>query len=188
MVPIRTGVELVVSACEGQSPALMFIHGGLGNRFNWRRQCEWAQQQGWQSLAYDLGGHGQSSPYRRYSIGRHCRDLTRLLTRLTITKPLLCCHSYGVPIGLEWASRHAASGLVLIAGGTHDLAPWWESPLMTLMALGLRKMFRFPALQRGVQPLISAHRTPLIDLYFAENPIPTDAHSYKAMQIFWNYN
>jgi pimeloyl-ACP methyl ester carboxylesterase len=188
LVPIRQGVDLAVSVSEGDAPALVFLHGGLGNRFNWRSQFDFAQRQGWRALAYDLGGHGESSPYGRYSIGRHGRDLSRLLDRLAITAPLLCCHSYGVPIGLEWASRHPTSGLVLIAGGTHDLDPWWEQPLMTLMALGLRHLFRLPAPQRWAQPLISAHRTPLIDRYFADNPIPTDFHSYKALEIFWSYD
>jgi hypothetical protein len=32
-----------------------------------------------------------------------------------------------------------------------------------------------------------AHRTPLIDLYFAENPIPRDVHSDRALEIFWSY-
>jgi hypothetical protein len=43
-------------------------------------------------------------------------------------------------------------------------------------------------MQRWAQTLISAHRTPLIDRYFTENPIPTDRHSYQALQIFWNYD
>jgi pimeloyl-ACP methyl ester carboxylesterase len=188
LVRIRKGVEFAVSVSAGEPPALVFLHGGLGNRFNWRSQLAWAKRQGWQALAYDLGGHGDSSPYGRYSIGRHGRDLTRLLTHFGITAPILCCHSYGVPIGLEWASRHPTTGLVLIAGGTHDLDPWWEQPLMTLMALGLRHGFRLSALQRWAQPLISAHRTALIDRYFADNPIPTDYHSYKALAIFWSYD
>lgn len=188
MVPIRKGVELAASVSAGRAPALVFLHGGLGNRFNWRSQWDHARRQGWQTLAYDLGGHGDSSPYGRYSIGRHCRDLTRLLDHLAIASPILCCHSYGVPIGLEWAANNLASGLVLIAGGTHNLDPWWEMPLMRLMALGLRHLFQLPAMQRWAQPLISAHRTPLMDRYFTENPIPTDRHSYKALEIFWNYD
>lgn len=188
LIRIREGVELKVSLVPGRTPALVFLHGGLGNRFNWRSQFEFARQQGQQALAYDLGGHGASSPYSRYSIDRHCRDLTRLLDRLEIHAPILCCHSYGVPIGLEWSTRNLASGLILIAGGSHDLAPWWEIPLMGVMALGLRHLFHLPIMQQWAQPLISAHRTPLIDRYFAENPIPTDWHSYKALEIFWTYD
>lgn len=188
LIRIREGIDLKVSVTPGRSPALVFLHGGLGNRFNWRSQFEFARQQGRQAVAYDLGGHGASSPYRRYSIDRHGRDLTRLLNRLAIHAPILVCHSYGVPIGLEWSTRNLASGLILIAGGSQDLAPWWEIPMMVLMALGLRHLFHLPIMQRWAQPMISAHRTPLIDLYFAENPIPTDWHSYKALEIFWGYD
>ncbi|MCP9849461.1 alpha/beta fold hydrolase [Cyanobium sp. Morenito 9A2] len=64
---------------RGQGPTLMFIHGALGHRFNWRCQFEAALERGWGPLAYDLGGHGQSSPYPAYSIGRHGSDLRRRL-------------------------------------------------------------------------------------------------------------
>ena len=113
---------------------------------------------------------------------------SRLLAHLSITSPILCCHSYGVPIGLEWAARHPVTGLILIAGGTHNLDPWWERPLMTLMDLGLRHLFPLPAMQRWAQTLISAQRTPSMVDCFAENPIPTDGHSYKALKIFWDYD
>lgn len=129
-IHLRGGVNLQVCYTPGTSPALVFLHGGLGNRYNWRSQYEFAQSQGWQTIAYDLGGHGQSSAYSRYSIGRHRRDLKRLLDHFGITCPVLCCHSYGVPIGLEYVQHEPVSGIVAIAGGTHNLAPWWEIPLM----------------------------------------------------------
>lgn len=75
--------------------------------------------------------------------------------------------------------------LILIAGGSHDLAPWWEIPMM---GLGLRHLFRLPSMQRWAQPMISAHGTPLIDRHFAENLIPTDGNSYKALEIVWSYD
>ena len=85
-IHLRRGVDFQVSHHPGKPPALVFLHGGLGNRFNWRWQYEFAVAQGWEALAYDLAGHGQSPPYPRYSIGRHCRDLTRLLDRFSIHK------------------------------------------------------------------------------------------------------
>lgn len=48
-VPIRKGVELAVSVLEGESPAVVLLHGGLGNRFSWRSQFEWAQRLGWRA-------------------------------------------------------------------------------------------------------------------------------------------
>ncbi len=126
-------MQLQVNYTSGRQPALVFVHGGLGNRWNWRSQFEYAATQGWTALTYDLAGHGESTPYPRYSIGRHCRDLHRLLQHFQISAPILCCHSYGVPIGLEWAQRYPVGGLVLIAGGSHNLTPWWEFPLVKLL-------------------------------------------------------
>ena len=96
----------------------------------------WALQQGWRALARDLGGHGRSTAYRLYLIGRHCRGLTRLLDPLAVPTPILCCPSYGVPFGLEWAARQTAARRVLNAVGSHALDPWCDSSLMTLKASG----------------------------------------------------
>jgi pimeloyl-ACP methyl ester carboxylesterase len=167
----------------------VFLHGGLGNRFNWRSQYEFCCNQGWQSLVYDLAGHGQSPPYSRYSIGRHCRDLKRLLDQVGIhTPPILCCHSYGVPIGLEWAQRQATSGLILISGGTHDLDPWWEIPLMKLLTWGGRHLYRLPIAQRLTNDMTSTHTHDTVKRFFGESPVPVDHHPYRALQIFWGYN
>ena len=187
-IQLRKGLDLTVNHHPGGAPPLVFLHGGLGNRLNWRSQFAFAVAQDWEALAYDLAGHGGSSPYRRYSIGRHCRDLTRLLDRFGVKAPVLCCHSYGVPIGLEWAQRHPTRGLILIAGGTHDLDPWWEIPLMTAMAWGGRHLFRFDAMQRWAQALMGTQRSPVVEQFLAESPIPTDEHSYRALNIFWGYD
>ena len=187
-IRLRKGLELAVNHHPGGPPPVVFLHGGLGNRLNWRSQYAFVTAQGWEALAYDLAGHGDSSSYPRYSIGRHCRDLTRLLDHFGIVAPVLCCHSYGVPIGLEWAQRHPTRAVILIAGGTHDLDPWWEIPLMTAMAWGGRHLFRLEAMQRWAKTLMGTHHSPDVERFLAESPIPTDHHSYKALDIFWGYN
>ncbi len=188
LIHLRKGVELKVSFHPGHTPTLVFLHGGLGNRFNWRSQYEAACDQGRQTLVYDLAGHGDSSPYPRYSIGRHRRDLTRLLDHFGIRSPVLCCHSYGVPIGLEWAQRLPTSALILIAGGTHNLDPWWEIPLMSLMAKGGRHLFRFPRIQQLSHALISSHHSQTVEQFLQECRVPVDAVPYKALEIFWKYD
>ncbi|MGV2829826.1 alpha/beta fold hydrolase [Myxosarcina sp. GI1(2024)] len=188
LIGLRRQVKLQVSYHSGASPALVFIHGGLGNRFNWRSQYEYFLTRGREVLAYDLGGHGQSSPYRRYSLGRHRRDLTRLLKFYKIKAPVLCCHSYGVPLGLEYARKHLVSGLILVAGGTHDLAPWWEIPLMKFLAWGGRHLYQLPGVQTLTNRLSSSHRGEKLEQFLAESPVPLAAHPYKALEIFWGYN
>lgn len=187
-IHLRRGVDLQVCHSPGQTPALVLLHGGLANRFNWRSQYEFFQSQGREVLAYDLAGHGQSSPYQRYSLGRHRRDLTRLLHHFHITSPVLCCHSYGVPIALEFARKHPVNALIAVGGGTHDLAPWWEIPLMKFLAWGGRHLYRLPGVQQLTNALSSAHRHEVMKRFFAENPVPIESQPYKALEIFWSYN
>lgn len=187
-IHLRRGLELQVCHHLGKPFALVFLHGGLGNRFNWRFQYEFFAHKGKEVLAYDLGGHGQSQPYSSYSIGRHQRDLTRLLDYFQIQSPVLCCHSYGVPIGLEWARQHRVSGLVLVAGGTHNLAPWWEIPLMKFFKWGGRYLYHLPGVQYLTDYLSSSHTGDAIKQFLQESPVPTEYHAYEALEIFWQYN
>ncbi len=185
---VRPRLEFQVSYHAGHPPAIVFLHGGLGNRFNWRSQYEFFLAQGNTVLAYDLAGHGQSDPYPRYSLGRHRRDLTRLLHVLAIEAPILCCHSYGVPIGLEWARRHQVRGLVLIAGGTHNLAPWWEIPLMKFFQWGGRYLYYLPGVERLTHWLASDIQSHEVKRFLAECPTPLQSNPYAALEIFWQYN
>jgi pimeloyl-ACP methyl ester carboxylesterase len=89
---------------------------------------------------------------------------------------------------LEWAQRHPTCGLILIAGGTHELDPWWEIPLMKAMSWGGRYLYRLPIAQKITRTLSSSHRNPVVERFFAENPVPMDFHSYKALEIFWEYD
>ena len=187
-VSIRHRVKLQVSYHSGTTPGIVFLHGGLGNRFNWRSQYEFFVAKGREVLTYDLAGHGQSTPYNRYSLGRHRRDLTRLLRKYQLKSPIVCCHSYGVPLGLEWARRNQTKALILIAGGTHDLAPWWEIPLMKFFAWGGRYLYHLPGVQTLTNRLSSDRTHAKIERFFAESTLPTEPHPYEALEIFWGYN
>lgn len=181
-------VQLHVAYQKGRQPTVVLLHSGLGDRRNWRAQYDSFCADGQSVLVYDLAGHGQSSPSPSYSIARHCQDLWRLLDYFQITDPVLCCHSYGLPLGLEWASEYPVRGLVLIAGGTHNLAPWWEIPLMKALRWGGRYLFQLDAVQTLSQRMISPHAGKNMALFFAENPLPTQIHPYQALEIFWRYN
>lgn len=185
---LRRGLSLQVAHQPGNSPTLVFLHGALGNRFNWRSQVEFAVAQGWECLAYDLAGHGQSSAYKRYSIGRHCRDLKRLLKLRGIACPLLVAHSYGVPLALEWSRRWPVRGLVLIAGGTHGLDPWWEQPLMRFMRAGGRQLFGSLWIQTVNRNWLSGDTHPAAARLMEESPIPVELEPYRSIETFWGYN
>lgn len=179
-----------LQACytPGAQPAVVFVHGGLGTRFAWRSQWEFLRQRGQCAVAYDLAGHGDSSSYRRYSIGRYRRDLARLLDYFQINRPIVCCHSYGVPIGLEWAARQPTAALVLIGGGTHDLTPWWEIPLVKGLEWGGYWLYRIPSLRRWLYSLTSQHTSDTVQQFLHENPMPQTPHPFQAMAAFWGYD
>jgi pimeloyl-ACP methyl ester carboxylesterase len=184
---IRLGkVDLKVAHAPGKSPAIVFIHGGLGSRANWCLQWEHFRSLGQEVLAYDLAGHGESGRYQRYSVSRHRRDLTRLLNHFNIDQPILCCHSYGVPIGLEWAKRHKARALIAIGGGTHNLTPWWEIPVIKFFAIGGHYLYRWQFVQTLLQSTTNPNE-PLAKFY-SQNSAPIDAHPYEAIEAFWSYD
>ncbi len=187
--PLKLGkITLQVAHAPGKSPAIVFIHGGLGSRFNWCLQWDEFQTQGREILTYDLAGHGQSGRYRRYSVGRHCRDLTRLLRHFHIDRPILCCHSYGVPIGLEWVRRNPATALIAIGGGTHNLTPWWEIPLIKFFAIGGHHLYRWQLVQELLRSQGVSEANEPLTRFHTQNAVPTDAHPYKAIEAFWGYN
>ncbi len=176
-----SSVDLQVAYSPGQAPAIVLVHGGLGNRFNWQNQWEFLRSRDRAVLAYDLAGHGESGRYRRYSVGRHRRDLTRLLHHFSLEQPILCCHSYGVTIGLEWAARHPTTAMIAIAGGTHNLTPWWEVPLMKFFAAGGYQIYHSSPIQQLIQRSPSENSNPSSDL-------PSHAHPYEAIESFWDYD
>lgn len=187
-----SSVALQVAYAPGRLPAIVFVHGGLGNRYNWRLQWEFLRASGQAVLAYDLAGHGDSGRYRRYSVGRHRRDLTRLLRHFEIDNPILCCHSYGVPIGLEWAKRQPTRAIIAIAGGTHDLTPWWEIPAIKFFALfwsfaeqiDRHQLYRW----QPIQMLIGSLGSVKDDEPDRSNDLPNDPHPYAAIEAFWGYD
>lgn len=188
LIHLRRGVDLRVAHHLGLSPALVFLHGGLGNRFNWRFQYEFFISHNREVLAYDLAGHGQSTAYPRYALGRHRRDLTRLLQYFQIQNPILGCHSYGVPLGLELARRQQVSALILVAGGTHDLDPWWEIPLMKFFQWGGRFLYHLSFVRSLTNYFSTTYHTEATKQFFAECPVPTNFEPYKGLEIFWDYD
>ncbi len=179
-------MDLQVCYSPGQTP-LLVLHEALGNRFNWRSQYEFFQSQDQEVLAYGLARHRQSCPHQRYSLERHRRDLTQLLQNFHIQVLILCCHSYGVPLGLEWARRNPVRTLITINSDTHDLDFWWDS-LMKFIGWGGKHVYRFPKVQQLTDTLCSAHRYDVRQWFFAESPMPIERHLYKALEIFWGYN
>ncbi|HEX6147029.1 MAG TPA: alpha/beta hydrolase [Acidimicrobiia bacterium] len=104
------------------TPALIFLHEGLGSMGLWREYPdEVVAATGRSGLVYSREGHGRSDPVRAprapdFMETEALTVLPRLIDRLGLFAPILIGHSDGASIALIHAGAgHQVSGLVLLA-------------------------------------------------------------------------
>ncbi len=164
-VSIASGRTLKCWAMAGTEPAVVLIHGGLSNQRHWHIQWQWLASQGIAAFAIDLAGHGESELVLSHRPIDHANDLKRLIEQLDYQQPpLLVCHSYGVCVGVEYASQRKVQGLLGLGGGIFGLTPWWEKPLVYL-------------LQKGGRYLLHQR-----------HQLPSKPEPYLAIRGFWKYD
>lgn len=118
-LPKPLGLEVL--DIQGQTPALMLLHEGLGAVHLWRGFPErLAAATGRRVLAFSRFGHGQSDPPPRPRTPAFMHEealevLPALLEELGVERPVLVGHSDGASIALIHAARFAVSGVVAIA-------------------------------------------------------------------------
>jgi pimeloyl-ACP methyl ester carboxylesterase len=104
---------------NGQGPAVLFIHGLLGSRRNWRHLVDTLDADH-RVLAPDLFGHGASAkPMGDYSLGAHAATLRDLLDQLAIDRVTLVGHSLGGGIAMQFCYLfpERVERLVLVSSG-----------------------------------------------------------------------
>jgi 3-oxoadipate enol-lactonase len=108
------GMALAVDTV-GEGPAVLFIHGYPLDRTMWRHQMD--HLTGFRRIAPDLRGMGLSdAPDLGYSMTAYADDLAALLDTLGVNDAVLCGHSMGGYIALEFVRRwpRRVRGLVLV--------------------------------------------------------------------------
>lgn len=89
-------------------PTAVFIHGVLNDHHVWRDAARQVATWGWNVLALDLPGHGQSDGPAPRSVEAAADTVLTCLDALRITQAALIGHSWGSLIALEAAARDAA--------------------------------------------------------------------------------
>jgi len=106
---------------EGEEPALVLLHEGLGSLKLWRGLPDrLSELTGRRVLAYSRHGHGRSDPPPRPRTPSFMHEealqvLPELLREHGIERPVLVGHSDGASIALIHASEHPVTGLALMA-------------------------------------------------------------------------
>jgi pimeloyl-ACP methyl ester carboxylesterase len=115
------GGRLEALMLEGDEPALVLLHEGLGSVGLWRGLPEKLHElTGARVLAFSRYGHGRSDPPPRPRTPSFMHEearevLPKVLAAAGIEKPILVGHSDGASIALIHAAEHPVTGLALMA-------------------------------------------------------------------------
>ncbi|WP_454848047.1 alpha/beta fold hydrolase [Rhizobium binxianense] len=118
-------------AAYGSGPAVILLHGGLGNSGNWGYQVPALVRSGRRIVAIDSRGHGRSTrDDRPYTYELMATDVLAVMNRLGIEKAALVGWSDGACTALILADREPerVSGVFFFAcnmdpGGTKEFVP-----------------------------------------------------------------
>ena len=104
----------------GAAPALVLLHEGLGSTHSWVRQVPAWAGAGWQVVAYDRWGYGQSDRRPDWPtdfLARDADEAVELLNALGLETVRLIGHSDGGTLALMLAAAHPqrVAGMVLVA-------------------------------------------------------------------------
>ncbi len=113
------GIELAyerTGAGDG-GPPVVLLHGLGGRREVWSAQREALGEAGFDAVAIDMRGHGDSAkPAGPYSVEQWCADLTGVLDGLELERATLVGHSIGCTVvehaALELGERCAALAML----------------------------------------------------------------------------
>ena len=120
-------------------PTLLLIHGAGSDHSVWALQARSLAQAGWNVLAPDLPGHGQSKDMQGLeSIAGYAAWVGRLLDALDCDRVAVAGHSMGACIALELAAARPDSIAALAVVGAGDSLPVNPSLLADCLERPLR--------------------------------------------------
>ena len=91
---------------DKNQPSIVFVHGSGLSHVTWVLQTRYFAFHGYNTIAVDLPGHGDSEGPPLKTIEEMADWVADLLTALGIEKASYVGHSQGCLVGLEFAQRH----------------------------------------------------------------------------------
>jgi len=91
----------------GQGETIIFIHGLLGSKTQWRSMMQ-AYTRRYRVVALDLPGLGHHHAFasKRHSLNNLSTWLDKIITRLRVERVHLVCHSMGCSLGAYYAATY----------------------------------------------------------------------------------
>lgn len=192
LIKIRKEFQIEALHIKGKSPAIVFIHGGLGNLWNHYPQMNHFFKKR-QILAYNIAGYGKSSYSSPHNLFDHVQDLAELLLIFKIKEPILHAFSYGTTIALEYAKRYPVKAIIIVGGAAIKMTPYWEKVILKQLFLsGFNKLKSIRrTLEKKSYNILFSMKTPfeIKDDFIKSNPMPSRKESWLALsEAFWNYD
>jgi len=104
---VETNGAHIWAASFGTGPAVVLLHGGLGNAGNWGHQVPALVAAGFRAIVMDSRGHGRSSRDQHpFSYGLMSSDVLAVMDHLQIATAPIIGWSDGACTGLVLARRH----------------------------------------------------------------------------------
>ncbi|MDH3976190.1 MAG: alpha/beta fold hydrolase [Deltaproteobacteria bacterium] len=117
MTEMTAGGTSFIRAGEGRP--LIFIHGWAMASSVWQRQVAYFQGKGFETVAIDLRGHGDSSKEGPFTLSQMSYDLKGFIHEMGYKSPVLVGWSRGAMVILDFVVKHSHSAsLVCLVGGT----------------------------------------------------------------------
>ena len=111
---------LLADQTAGQGPLVVFCHGFPGLAYSWRHQLQAVAAAGYQAVALDMRGYGDSdapAAVADYSLDHIRADLVALLDERACAQAVFVGHDFGAPVVWHMALAEPArvAGLVVLS-------------------------------------------------------------------------
>ena len=135
------GTRIAYHEVGSGDPAIIFIHGGFGNKSGFGFQEEYFSPNH-RCVAADMRGRGDSDkPDELYTMEQHGDDVAELIRHLGLVKPVLVGQSMGGQVVISTAARHPELvGAIASLDSPGNIPGWHKAhhgPFDHLMKKGL---------------------------------------------------
>lgn len=112
-IEVEPGVKLFIEdSGSGALGTLVFIHGWTMSNKAFEYQFQYLAPLGYRCIGIDLRGFGHSDkPWGKYNYDVFAADIRTVLATLQIDNAVLCGHSMGGAIALQYVAQHKAAGI-----------------------------------------------------------------------------